>query len=283
MKPYIVAVLLFLSSVVYGQYWQPEFVTGVIAYNGDLNQKSFSPKLLQPAIGINYSYISNDFMNFRFGLLFGQVTADDRYNTLDYLKLRNLRFKSKIIEFTGTAEMNLLDPETYLSYPYLLGGIGLFYFNPYTFDKDGKKTFLHPLSTEGEGFPEYPNRKKYSLIQPCIPLGAGFRFHINDKWEFCYEFVYRMIFTDYLDDVSRTYADLEIINSRKGEKAVELAYRKNGIPFSETGQMRGNSKIKDSYYFTGFKLTYNLNHGKSARKNRSKEKEEKKSAPPPGN
>ena len=41
-----------------------------------------------------------------------------------------------------------------------------------------------------------------------------------------FEFGYRFLITDYLDDVSKTYVSLEILNLRKGPKASELAYRK---------------------------------------------------------
>ena len=63
--------------------------------------------------------------------------------------------------------------------------------------------------------------------------------------------------TDYLDDVSKTYVSLEILNLRKGPKSGELAYRKS-TPFGEEGFPRGNSKVRDYYFFTGLKLAFNL-------------------------
>ncbi len=37
--------------------------------------------------------------------------------------------------------------------PFLFVGIAIFHNNPYAYDTLGQKTYLRPLSTEGEGFP----------------------------------------------------------------------------------------------------------------------------------
>ena len=235
-----------------------EVMVGVSAYNGDLTEQAISPKRLDPAIGFNLEYNSGNFVDFRIGLQYERVSADDKDNKSSFLKARNLNFKSSILELNVCAELNLLDPQVYDEYPYIFGGVGIFHFNPYTRDDNNKKTFLRPLSTEGEGLSEYPKRKMYSLIQPCIPIGAGFKWHLNDKLLMSYEFGYRFLFTDYLDDVSKTYVSIETLNLRKGPEAAALSYRKIGVPFSEEGFPRGNPKVKDYYFFTGFKLSFTL-------------------------
>ncbi len=55
---------------------------------------------------------------------------------------------------------------------YVFGGVALFHFDPYVMDS-GEKVFLKPLSTEGQGLAEYPDRKAYSLTQFTLPFGAG--------------------------------------------------------------------------------------------------------------
>lgn len=233
-----------------------EVMVGASGYNGDLTQRPISPKVLRPGANINFKYNSGDFLNFRIGIGIGKVGFDDKNNTKASLRDRNLNFKSSIIEFNVCSEFVLLDPEIYLQYPYLFAGIGLFHFNPYTYDRNGKKVFLPPLSTEGEGLSEYPDRKKYSLTQLCLPFGAGFKFKTTASWELSFEFGYRVTFTDYIDDVSKNYVSPVILKDRKGPTAAELAYRGPGT--IQDGNIRGSSKAKDYYFFTGMKIAINL-------------------------
>jgi hypothetical protein len=250
---------LLIGNICFGQKWMGEVTAGMSAYNGDLTQQIFSFKRVRPAIGLGVRYNSGDLIDLRVGFVYARVGADDQDNKRSDYRQRNLNFVTNIQELNVCAEFKLLDPEIYLQYPYLFAGVGIFHFNPFTHDNENNKTYLRPLSTEGEGLPDFPNRKTYSLYQFCIPFGAGFKFKSTDKWEISYEFGYRWLVTDYLDDVSKTYVSLEILNLRKGPKAAELAYRKNDVPFSEEGLPRGNSKVKDYYFFTGVRFAFNLN------------------------
>jgi hypothetical protein len=258
MKSHFILFLL-ASNVCVGQTWMGEVMAGVSAYNGDLTQSAVSARRLNPGIGIGLRYSTNDFFDIRAGVSFQRVSADDKDNKSPFLQARNLSFKTNILEFNVCLELNLLDPQVYDEYPYIFGGFGIFHFNPYTRDDNNKKTFLHPLSTEGEGLPEYPARKQYSLTQPCLPIGAGFKWKLNENCELSYEFGYRWLFTDYLDDVSKTYVSLEALSLRKGPEAAALSYRKVGVPFGEEGFPRGNPKVKDYYFFTGLKVAFRLN------------------------
>lgn len=248
---------LLISELCYGQKWMGEVVAGVSQYDGDLSQTGISFKRLKPAVGFNLRYNSGDLLDVRVGLLFARVGADDKDNKRADYQARNLSFKTNIQELNVCAEFNLVDPEIYLQVPYVFLGVGVFHFNPFTYDNEGNKIYLKPLSTEGEGLPEYPKRKNYSLIQFCVPFGAGFKIKTTDEWQLSFEFGYRFLITDYLDDVSKTYPSLELLNLRKGPKSAELSYRKDK-PFREEGYPRGNSKVRDYYFFTGLKLAFNL-------------------------
>ena len=259
---YCVIVFLFVATTSYGQ-WEAEVMAGVSGYRGDLTQQYILPKTLRPAINVNLKYnFNNDFV-IRSGIAWGKVTGNDKNNKDIFIHARNLNFKSQILEISICAEYNLLEPEIFYAYPYIFGGIGLFHFNSYTFDRDNKKTFLRPLSTEGQGIAEYPNRKPYSKTQFCIPFGGGWKYNINDKFEIIYEIGYRLIFTDYLDDVSATYVDPNILLANRGPKAVELAYRAKLLPGGHplpqgNGAQRGNTSIKDWYFINGIKLLIHL-------------------------
>jgi hypothetical protein len=194
---------------------------------------------------------------FRSGFAFGKISADDKHNRQKDLKDRNLNFKTLIWEFNVCTEVNIMDPEVNDVYPYFFGGAGLFRFNPYTYDKNNQKAYLHPLSTEGQGLPQYPDRKEYSLTQFCLPFGFGLKANVRNKYILGVEFGMRYLFTDYLDDVSGTYVDYETLVSERGLLAGELASRIKAYipPFGDT---RGNPKAKDKYCFGGIKVAFFL-------------------------
>jgi Domain of unknown function (DUF6089) len=256
MKFYFIFLFLY-SNVCCAQEWQVELMPGVAGYNGDLTQQRISLKQLRPAGNLNLKYNSGDFVNVRAGIAYGRVGADDKNNSDPGLRSRNLNFKTDIIELNLIAEINLFDPENYTAYPYAFGGIGVFHFNPFTYDKNNKKTYLQPLSTEGEGLSQFAGRNKYALTQVCIPVGFGWKMLLKEKWDISFEIGVRILFTDYLDDVSKGYVDLDVLAALKGETSAELSYR-GTAPINYAANIRGNPAIKDFYYFSGIKIGTNL-------------------------
>jgi hypothetical protein len=255
MRRLCLVICLFIARPCLSQEgWQLEVIPGITAYSGDLAQSALPFRTLGPSAIVNLKYDWGDMIVLRAGLGFGKISGNDKYN--DKVSYRNLNFKTDIWEATLMAEVNLLDPETFYAYPYLLAGVGLFHFNPYTYDKNNNKTYLKPLSTEGQGLPEYPKRKEYSLTQFCLPFGFGWKYNVKSKYAIGVEIAVRYTFTDYLDDVSANYISSSTLLNRKGPLAVELAFRQNPIPAE--GVQRGNPEVKDFYFMTGFKFTYYL-------------------------
>ncbi len=256
----ILFIFILFSNTCFAQDWVAEVMVGISGYNGDLTQQRVAFNTMRPAAAVNIKYNTGNFINFRAGISFGTVAGNDKYNTDSLLKARNLNFKTNIFEANIGVEIPLMDPLSYYAYPYLFGCVGVFHFNPYSYDNNNVKTYLQPLSTEGEGLTKYPSRKKYSLTQVCFPVGLGWKMVLSDKWEICYEFGYRFLLTDYLDDVSKSYINLDILEQAKGPKAVEMAYRKD-VPFREEGLPRGGPTVNDSYFFTGIKIGMALGNG----------------------
>jgi hypothetical protein len=191
------------------------------------------------------------------------IAADDKNNKDSLLVARNLSFSSHVIEANFCVEWLPLNAELYdLAYPYIFAGVGLFHFDPSAKDNNNEKVFLQPLGTEGQGLPEYPSRTKYKRTQFCIPMGGGMTFVLNENLKLSGEIGLRKLFTDYLDDVSSTYVDLRVLAAGNGEKAAEMSYRgslpNNGEMPIQTGNIRGNPKKKDWYYFAGIKLSWSL-------------------------
>lgn len=221
---------------------------------------------------MNLKYNLHPQVLLRSGLNWGTIAAYDKNNKDTSLQNRNLSFKSNLLEINFCIEVNLLDPVDPVeinAYPYVFAGIGLFHFDPFAYDNSGVKTFLKPLSTEGDGMPEFPDRKEYKLTQICIPFGGGVKFKLSRQLETGFEIGFRKTFTDYLDDVSKPYVDEKILFLHKGPKTVEMASRSintAGLPQKVAiGDIRGNPRKKDMYYFMGVKLTLKFATGKKER------------------
>ena len=54
----------------------------------------------------------------------------------------------------------------------------------------------------------------------------GVRFKVNEVVDFSAELAFRYLFTDYIDDVSRNYVDLGVLDSELGRA---LSYRSNEL------------------------------------------------------
>lgn len=234
---------------------------GIANYEGDLVDKLYqSPRA---AFGLNVGYQITNRINLRAGLTFAKIAGADSLSSHPDLRLRNLSFQSPITEFSLVGEFNTFDMDTKNWSPYVFAGLAVYHFNPYTFDRSGNQVFLQPLSTEGQGLPGYTNSKPYALTQLAIPFGGGIKYNISDNIRVAFELGLRKTFTDYLDDVSGNYADMNDLLKYKGQQAVDLSYRGGEVPggnptYPVKGITRGSPKYKDFYYFTGIHLTFLL-------------------------
>ncbi|MFT3702399.1 MAG: DUF6089 family protein [Agriterribacter sp.] len=237
---------------------------GLANYQGELQEAGYTFSQAKPAVALGGRIeLANRF--FLRGLVtYGHISAADKYSNSSAKRLRNLDFTSKIYDASVTFVYEVFDVYEKRYTPYVFAGVSAFHFSPYTFDSSGKQRWLQPYGTEGQGLPLYPGRKIYSLNQFSIPFGAGIKFAVTDRISLGWEFRFNKTFTDYLDDVSSTYADYNaLVAGKYGLKAAELAYRggevKGGNPnYPAAGTQRGNPKTKDWYYFSGITVTYNL-------------------------
>ncbi|PWT70313.1 MAG: hypothetical protein C5B59_20855, partial [Bacteroidetes bacterium] len=207
------------------------------------------------------------------------ITPKGGYETARYN--RNLDFKTSLIEgFLGVEiypTVFLEDMPTELTgrlRPYGVLGVGVFHFNPqgsYVDPSTGTTNwvYLRPLHTEGEGFPEYPNRKEYSLTQINIPMGVGLKYYFSEKVNLSVEFLYRKTFTDYIDDVSTTYIDPSLFYkylSPSNARIADLIYNKSPLRGVDNnyapGAKRGDATQKDAYFSFGFKLGIRFGYGR---------------------
>ncbi len=177
---------------------------------------------------------------------------------------RGLYFRSAITEIALIGELHPMQwfveyEEAPIMSPYLNLGAGWFSFNPQG-RYQGRLVDLRPLSTGGQGFPEFPDRDYYKLNQANIIYGLGVKFNIEDIVSVRCEALGRKLFTDYLDDASGNYINPAFFDNNfspeKAAMAKELA-NPNDIPWQYKGNYRGK-KNKDAYLTFSLKVSVNL-------------------------
>ena len=164
---------------------------------------------------------------------------------------RNLSFRNNIFEVSMSGLFELFPTDRgYLRRnfinPYGILGLSLFHHNPQTKTPIVKGTKsdwidLQPLGTEGQYTGISGTPRPYSLIQIGVPLGAGVKYRLMDKWDLSLEFCYRFVFTDYLDDVSGKYPSEEVYQEmlRQGNyDGITLSNRSSEVYASIENQNR---------------------------------------------
>ena len=239
----------------------------------DLGDKAIDIKNFKPAGGIYTGVLYRDVIGARLEATWGSVTATDAHASQPDLLLRNLNFTSNITEIDLLAELHPFnikyrpDGLPALS-PYLLAGAGIFSFDPKA-KLNGQYYFLQRLHTEGQGFAE-TGRPNYKLSQLIIPLGGGLAYELSELFTIKGEALYRILNTDYLDDVSTTYIDPALfdkyLSPYDAALVKQLYFRSNEI--TNDGSLpavRRGSKKKDAYYSINIKVEITLGRAKRSR------------------
>lgn len=239
-------------------------LAGFSGYTGDLQTQTVDFRQVHPAIGFLYRRQLYHGLGLRLGMNFGKISGDDRYAKDTVQRMRNLNFQSQILDVDLMLEYYVLDISRYRFSPYLFAGLAYYHFNPYSYDTSGNQVYLQPLGTEGEGLSAYPDKKMYHLNQLSIPFGLGVKYAITRTLYLGAEIGIRKTFTDYLDDVSGSYADQTKLQAGRGAQSVFFAYRTNQLPqysslsYPAEGTVRGTSPQKDWYFFSGLTLSFHF-------------------------
>lgn len=289
----LVVFSVFILGNTKAQFQELNAGVGFSYYYGDLNIANtsqsialfgdfFDAKNFKMSYSLGYRYNFEQRFSLGLNLYHMYVSGYDSDNKTTetsgsayYRKIRNLSFHSTINE--GFIDLRFEPFRTTKNWaknkfhisPYVGGGIGLFMFNPKTFTNSGQEVELQPLGTEGQGIAGYAD--PYSLLQFTIPLNAGIRFTPKSRnFSLNLDFNYNHTFTDYIDDVSTTYADIndlqsayqttnpsvyalvsELYDRRATEfKSPDIRGKSNHDDFFMTGQ------VKFSYYFNKVSSEY---------------------------
>lgn len=246
-----------LTSILPAQEgWEVGGWAGASNYFGDLNTNyRFNDTKLAGGIIARYNF--NNRLSLKFGGNFGQIAADDKKSTNNYERVRNLNFKSNILEGMTAFEFNFL-PYVHGSRdefftPYVFAGASIFSFNP----KGGRDTDadgsydewaeLQILGTEGQFQGE-----EYFTVAASFVYGLGFKIDVSPEWSLNIAVSSRSLFTDYLDDVSTSYPDMGDLENLRGNDAVFFSDRSPEVfpePIGILGRQRGDSTTNDFFAF----------------------------------
>jgi len=285
----IIAILLILiislPAISHAQRWKKsrgEYVFGLGATNffGDLGgadrpgtngMRDMDFGATKPLLSVGYAYRYFQWLVVQSDLALGYLSGNDEFTNYGPRNNRGLHFRSSIVELSLKAQVGYTHERQGRRYVlrgargmknmsiggYGFLGIGLFHFNPKAKDQTGRWVALQPLGTEGQGL--YPTREKYKRLQVCIPVGLGARFMLTKEFTLGIEYGFRVTFTDYIDDVSMTYPNIDLLEKEKGPVAAYFSdptgkKQKSG----HYNSIRGNPSNDDSYLFAVVSLRYNI-------------------------
>lgn len=236
----------------FAQRSQLGITVGGSLFKGDVNT-SFALKETRPEVGFYYRFILSEHFALRSNLLFttlsGSDYRDEGFSDKEInIKFRNLSFRSKVFEMNVLAEFYFLKMSAKHS-PFIFAGTGLFYFNPQAL-YNGKWVNLQPLGTEGQNL----TNTRYKRVQPAFITGLGYRFKLSESLAFGIEAGIRITRTDYIDDVSTTYADKSRLGSQAG---IDLSDRSGELinnPQMDSYVAFQGGYVKDQYSTSGYRI-----------------------------
>lgn len=237
---------------------------GVGHYFGDLNPEInvSSPKF---SGALHFTKQFNNYIGLKVSGTYAFLGFADKYSFNAVQRQRNLSFNTDLWELSvsGTFNFFKFNPafEEYRFTPYVGIGIGVFSYDPYAF-LGGEKYFLRSIGTEGQGSSLYPNLKPYSNIAYCLPLTLGAKVALNSKINVFAELKYRFTTTDYLDDVSTTYAPDAFPIDASGTPPIGFFLQDRSYEYGTTtgiiGRQRGNSLQTDAFATFHIGISFNL-------------------------
>ncbi|MBA3828829.1 MAG: hypothetical protein H0X33_07820 [Taibaiella sp.] len=231
-------------------------------YFGDLND-NYGFKFVRPAGGVFIRYHITPYISLKGTVNYTRIGYDDKLSSDPFAQRRNLNFQSDIVEGIAQAEFNFFRFATGEGgsrfTPYLTGGIGVSYYNPYT-TLNGSKYYLRALGTEGQNL----SGKRYGSFTACFPIGFGVKYWALPGYNIGFEIADRLTTTDYLDDVSTTYIGADkfptsVTNPNPAYYLQDRSVEKTpGEPLGRTGKQRGNASTFDQYLMFMVNFSFQL-------------------------
>lgn len=267
----IANLLVVLSTVTNAQWLESTVVNGEVGisagaahYFGDLNTRAAfnRPK---PVVGLFFRKQFGNYIGLKVSGHFAALGYSDQYSKNEVQRTRNLSFNTNIFELALQGDFHFFKfipgQPGYQFTPYVTMGVGFFTYDPYAY-LAGEKYYLRPLNTEGQT--KIAGREPYNSMALCIPIGIGFKYNISGQTNIFFELSHRFTNTDYLDDVSTTYAgaaNFDPLPNGDPSPAMLLqdrSYEITGTPIGIKDRQRGVSTQRDQYIFAEVGVSFSL-------------------------
>lgn len=257
----------FLSWQFNDRYFSALVGTGSATYLGELNYSNkINTKFSLLSFGLEARLLNHVGARLEAQML--TLSGSDSNAPADtFQKQRNLSFESQNfqVQFTGIYYIKPYQGDYFkrlIFDPYLIGGVGYMYYNPKG-ELGGQQFPLRKALTEGVDYHEWVL---------TVPFGVGAKFRVNEFLNINLEVLYHLTFSDYLDDVSATYATefpnstAELLSDRKDEVGVisQEFYDQIG-----PGGKRGDASNNDRFILISIKAEIFIPPGLFSRKNQA--------------
>ena len=254
--------VVFLTQFVSAQRYNLGFGwrAGVTNFLGDIGSGDLARNFVYNMELKDTRWATGPYVNYRFhplfavqgGITYARLRGEDNESENRARRARNLNFRNDIFELSAKFEypqvLSLSDVGYRGRYrvdyqTYFFAGVGCVYTNPKA-EYNGDYIKLRPLMTEGV---------RYSPLVLTMPFGGGFFFTYKRQHRFGFEFSWSWTFTDYIDDISTTYANPADMSS--DPLAAILANRYSGAGNAPDytnytpGNRRGDPTDRDNYMF----------------------------------
>ncbi len=250
-------------------YHSVGFNVNAANYFGDIAplSRNFSTDIsfTRPGFGVTHTYRAHKSASIRSSFNWMRLKSDD-FDSADPTNIaslprytRNLSFRNDIKELAVVITYDIFPNAggagARLPFsPYVFAGGAIFLHNPKGLVPElgnngaplaeaGNWVSLRDLGTEGQNSDLY-DKKPYKAMEYAIPFGIGSRFRLPGPFDAAFEIGYRLLFTDYIDDLSGTYIDPGAFGTN--ELARTMADRSFQLT-SASGQPRQMSLISEAY------------------------------------
>jgi Domain of unknown function (DUF6089) len=204
-----VIIILITSSFLHAQIdlskYEVGLSGGVFVYQGDLTpQRLGSYKTLKPQFALHvYRILSPSFsvrLNINRGKLYGNDAA---YSNPEWRRQRNFNFTTPVTELSLQGVWNILQARSPRFSPYLFAGAGISFLKIKR-DWSNMDPDVFGESSDVQAGLAVDAAKTLPRIIPVVPVGAGVRYALSDRFSLTGETSYRLSFTDYMDGFSKS-------------------------------------------------------------------------------
>ena len=253
---------IFSLGNLFGQSFSIGCFYGGSTYLGEMQQTYYDSDESKPAYGVFARTNFNKNIGLRVQYMNTTLSGNDGNQIDQELYLRNLNFTTQLHELGLIGELTLInfgvDRDKIRARSFIFGGVAGIHFNPQAMYQ-GEWVDLQPLGTEGQTLnEEMTPYKKTSIV---YPLGMGFEMNLTQKFSIGLEVKYRFTKTDYLDDISGYYPDIEALEE-VNPMAAQLSFRTpeviDNYEHNPNGELRGDNRENDTYLFFGATASFKL-------------------------